>query len=235
MILRQLFDYESYTYTYLLADEVDAKAAIIDPVLEKTDQYCHLLQELGLELVAALDTHVHADHITALGALRDRCACQSWVGAESQVDCASGHFRDNDVITVGNIEVKALYTPGHTSDSYCFEVRDGDAIHLFTGDTLLIRGTGRTDFQNGDPAQLHASLFQRLLDYPDHCWVHPGHDYRGNTLSTIGEERTHNPRLNLGDKSAFVTFMNQLDLPNPKLMDVAVPANRACGQSQWLP
>jgi len=229
MIFRQLFERESSTYTYLLGDEGTREAVLIDPVDTELELYLRLLNALDLELTLALDTHVHADHVTALGALRDRTRCTTMVGFEGEVDCASEGLEDGKRILVGNIEIQVLFTPGHTNDSFCFVVNDSNETYLFSGDTLLIRGTGRTDFQNGDPAQLFDSLHNKLLQLPDTTWVYPGHDYKGWTVSTIGEEKRTNPRLEPATVAAFTTLMNNLKLPNPKMMDVAVPANRACG------
>lgn len=230
MIFRQLFDSKSSTYTYLLADDASAGAMIIDPVIDQLDLYLQLLDELGLTLKFALDTHVHADHITALGALRDATGCVTQMGSQSQVECVSKTFKHGDEITLGEISLKVLYTPGHTDDSYCFYLRHGDGDRVFTGDTLLIRGTGRTDFQNGDAVSQYHSLQQQLLTLPDHTLVFPAHDYKGWTVSTIAEERHWNPRLQVSSVEEYVALMAALDLPDPAQMDVAVPANRQCGR-----
>ncbi|MDW3710632.1 MULTISPECIES: MBL fold metallo-hydrolase [unclassified Pseudomonas] len=231
MLLRQLFDAQSSTYTYLLADA--GEAVLIDPVKEQLDAYLRLLDELGLRLVLALDTHTHADHITALGDLREATGCQSGFGAQSGSTCASFTFADGARLRFGTRELIAWYTPGHTADSYCFllpaDPVDGTPARVFTGDTLLIRGTGRTDFQNGDARAQWASL-QRLLALAGDTEVCPGHDYRGWTRSSIAEERAHNPRLQVADAEAYAALMASLRLPNPRLMDIAVPANRACGR-----
>jgi len=232
MILHQLFDHETYTYSYLLADKESKEAIIIDPVADKVDFYLHLIHELELRLIFALDTHVHADHITALGRLRRKTSCMTYLGKPGDVDCADNGLVDGQRIRFGAIDLKVIYTPGHTDDSYSFYVDDGTVIHLFTGDTLLIRGTGRTDFQNGDANRLYDSIHQKLLAFEDSTIVYPGHDYNGRTTSSIEEERKHNPRLQFQDKADFIEHMNNLKLPNPKYMDVAVPANQSCGNRQ---
>jgi glyoxylase-like metal-dependent hydrolase (beta-lactamase superfamily II) len=230
MIFRQLFDRESSTYTYLLADRPGGEALLIDPVLERAEQYLGLIAQLGVRLVLAVDTHIHADHVTALGTLRERTACISAMGEHAQAECVSLHFREGETLKVDDLALEVLYTPGHTDDSYSFLLRPGHgAARVFTGDTLLIRGTGRTDFQNGDPAAQYDSLFGKLLTLPEETLVYPAHDYNGMTVSTIGEERRFNPRLQVADRDAYVALMNGLVLDNPRLMDIAVPANRACG------
>ncbi|MDX1421862.1 MAG: MBL fold metallo-hydrolase [Kiloniellales bacterium] len=228
MIFRQLFDSVSSTYSYLIASRMGGEALIIDPVLEKVERYLTLLDELDLKLVKAIDTHVHADHITGLGALRDRTRCATVMGRESKTDVVSIRVSDGDAIEIEGVSLRALYTPGHTDDSYCYRMDD----RVFTGDTLLIRGTGRTDFQNGDSHAAYDSLFNKLLRLPDETLVYPGHDYKGDTVSTIGEERRHNPRLQVGSAEAYAELMAGLDLANPKMMDVAVPANLKIGLPQ---
>jgi len=222
MLFRQLFDGISCTYTYLLASRIGGEALIIDPVLERLDHYLRLLRELDLKLVKAVDTHLHADHVTALGALRDRTRCITVMGEASGVDVVSMRVREGDRIDIEGIALEVVHTPGHTDDSYTFRLPD----RVFTGDTLLIRGTGRTDFQNGDPLAQYDSLFNKLLRLPDDTLVYPCHDYKGDTVSTIGEEKAHNPRLQVGSAAEYAAIMNNLHLPNPKMMDVAVPANR---------
>ena len=228
MIFRQLFEPVSCTYTYLLAGRRGGEALIIDPVLDRVERYIQLLRELDLRLVKAVDTHVHADHITGLGALRDRTKCITVMGQEAGVDVVSMRVGDGDRVEVAGVSLTALYTPGHTDDSYCFLMDD----RVFTGDTLLIRGTGRTDLQNGDPAAAYRSIFDKLMTLPDETLVYPAHDYKGDTLSTIGEERAFNPRLQVRSVDEYVEIMNNLDLPNPEMMDVAVPANLKVGLSQ---
>jgi sulfur dioxygenase len=228
MIFRQLLDSVSGTYTYLLASRRGGEALIIDPVLEKVDRYVQLIAELDLRLVKAVDTHLHADHITGLGALRDRTHCVTVMGEQSKVDVVSMRLAEGDKLTIEGLALDVLYTPGHTDDSYSFLLRD----RVFTGDTLLIRGTGRTDFQNGDPRAQYDSIFNKLLRLPEDTLVFPAHDYKGETVSTIGEERAFNPRLRVQSVEQYVELMNNLNLPNPKMMDVAVPANMRVGLAQ---
>src|SRR5580692_1554770 len=228
MLFRQLFDQTSGTYSYLLASRRGGEALIIDPVLEKVDRYLSLVRELDLRLVKAVDTHMHADHITGLGALRDRTHCITVMGEKSKVDVVSMRIGEGDRLSVEGVSLEVLYTPGHTDDSYSFLMGD----RVFTGDTLLIRGTGRTDFQNGDPRAQYDSIFNRLLKLPDETMVFPAHDYKGDTVSTIGEEKRYNPRLQVRSADEYVELMSNLKLPNPKMMDVAVPANMHVGLHQ---
>ncbi len=228
MIFRQLFEATSGTYTYLLASRRGGEALIIDPVLEKVDRYLQLIRELDLKLVKAIDTHLHADHITGLGALRDRTRCITVMGEQSSVDVVSMRIADGDRLGIEGISLDVAYTPGHTDDSYSFIMSD----RVFTGDTLLIRGTGRTDFQNGDPRAQYKSIFHRLLRLPDETMVFPAHDYKGDTVSTIGEEKRYNPRLQVKSIDEYIALMNNLNLSNPKMMDVAVPANMRQGLAQ---
>jgi sulfur dioxygenase len=228
MIFRQLFDSVSSTYSYLLASRRGGEALIIDPVLEKVDRYLQLMGELDVRLAKAIDTHLHADHISGLGALRDRTHCITVMGERSRVDVVSMRLSDGDRLQIEGLELEALYTPGHTDDSYSLRMAD----RVFTGDTLLIRGTGRTDFQNGDPRAQYESIFGRLLKLPDETWVYPAHDYKGDTVSTIGEERRCNPRLQVKSVQEYVELMSNLKLANPKMMDVAVPANLRVGLQQ---
>jgi sulfur dioxygenase len=228
MIFRQLFDSVSGTYTYLLASRRGGEALIIDPVIEKVERYLQLIKELDLKLVKAVDTHLHADHITGLGALRDHTHCITVMGEMSKADVVSMRLADGDKLTIEGVALEAIYTPGHTDDSYSFWMND----RVFTGDTLLIRGTGRTDFQNGDARAQYDSIFNRLLKLPDETLVYPAHDYKGETVSTIGEEKAFNPRLQVKSVDEYVALMNNLNLPNPKMMDVAVPANMKVGFAQ---
>jgi rhodanese-related sulfurtransferase len=183
---------------------------------------------LDLRLVKAVDTHLHADHITGLGALRDRTHCVTVMGERSKVDVVSMRLSEGDRLTIEGVALDVLYTPGHTDDSYSFLMRD----RVFTGDTLLIRGTGRTDFQNGDPRAQYDSIFNKLLKLPDETMIFPAHDYKGETVSTIGEEKAFNPRLQVRSPDEYAELMNSLNLPNPKMMDVAVPANMRVGLAQ---
>lgn len=227
MIFQQLFDPVSCTYTYVLARRQGGEALIIDPVVEQVDTYLSLLERLDLRLVKAIDTHIHADHVTGLGKLRDITKCVTVMGERSGADVVSIRVREDEKVDVDGIALRTLYTPGHTDDSYSFAGAD----RVFTGDALLIGGTGRTDFQNGDPYAGYDSLFNKLLKLPAETLVYPAHDYRGNTASTIGWERENNPRLQVKSPDEYAGIMNNLNLPNPKMMDVAVPANKAVGQS----
>jgi glyoxylase-like metal-dependent hydrolase (beta-lactamase superfamily II) len=226
MLFRQLYDLDTGTYTYLLAARPGGEAVIIDPVLEQVNAYLQLLRELDVRLVKAIDTHTHADHVTAMGQLRDITGCVTIMGEQTKAECVSLRVKDGEDITVDGLVLRALYTPGHTDESYSFLMDD----RVFTGDTLLIRGTGRTDFQNGNARAQYDSLFNKLLKLPEDTLVYPGHDYKGWTVSTIGEEKRYNPRLQVSSVEAYVNIMNNLNLPNPKYMDVAVPANLACGR-----
>jgi sulfur dioxygenase len=213
MIFRQLFEPVSGTYSYVLASRRGGEALIIDPVLDQVDPYLRLMEEVELNLVKAVDTHLHADHITGLGALRDRTQCITVMGEQSKVDVVSIRVADGDQLRIEGLALDVMYTPGHTDDSYSFLFGD----RVFTGDTLLIRGTGRTDFQNGDPRAQYESLFGRLLRLPDETLVYPAHDYKGDTVSTIGEERAHNPRLQVRSSEEYVELMNNLRLGSPKM------------------
>ena len=226
MLFRQFFDSESSTYTYLLASASGREAILIDPVKEQVASYLKVIEQLDLKLVRAIDTHTHADHITGLGELRAREHCVTMMGEFSKADCVSEKFRENDRIVVDGIELRALYTPGHTHESFSLVMQD----RVFTGDTLLIRGTGRTDFQGGDPEKSWDSIVNKLFKLPDETLVFPAHDYKGWTCSSIAEEKHFNPRLANKTREQYIEIMHNLDLPDPKMMDVAVPANLACGR-----
>jgi glyoxylase-like metal-dependent hydrolase (beta-lactamase superfamily II) len=225
MIFRQLYDHVSSTYSYLIASRQGGEALLVDPVLEHTDRYVQLTHELDLRLVLAVDTHIHADHITGLGQLRKQTGCITAMGEMTKSECLSTRFGDGEMLSLDGIDIRAVYTPGHTDDSYSFVLPD----RVLTGDTLLIRGTGRTDFQNGDAGAQYDSLFGCLLNLPEPTLIFPAHDYNGMTVSTIGEEKRHNPRLQVADRAAYIALMDGLVLSDPKMMDVAVPANLKCG------
>ena len=221
MIFKQLFDNKSSTYTYLLASDKGREALIIDPVIENTNEYIGLLKELDLRLVKVIDTHIHADHVTALNELSKQTDCTKIMGEKSKSEVIDLHVKDDDKIKIENIELKVLYTPGHTDCSYSFLMDD----KVFTGDTLLINGTGRTDFQSGSSKDQYNSIFNKLLKLPDKTIVYPAHDYNGKKFSTIENERNNNPRLQVNSIDQYTELMNNLNLGNPKMMDVAVPAN----------
>src|SRR3978361_693477 len=228
MIFRQLLDSTSGTSSYLLASRPGGEALILDPVLEKAERYCQLRRELDLRLVKAIDTHLHADHVTGLGELRDRTQCITIMGEQSKADVVAMRVAEGDKVTIEGLTLDVMYTPGHTDDSYSYLMGD----RVFTGDTLLIRGTGRTDFQNGSARAQYDSIFGRLLKLPDETLVFPAHDYKGDTVSTIGEEKRYNPRLQVRSVDDYVELMSNLNLPNPKLMDVVLPANMHVGLHQ---
>jgi sulfur dioxygenase len=227
MLFRQLFDPQTSTYTYLVADPQTADAALIDPVLEQVERDITLLTQLGLTLRYCLETHVHADHITGASELRRLTDCASVVPAQTQVGCANQTLEDGDRLQVGTVILEAIATPGHTDSHLAYLV---NGTHLLTGDALLIRGCGRTDFQSGDAGALYDAITQRLFTLPDNTLVYPGHDYRGHTVSTIGEEKRWNPRLVGRGREAFINYMQALNLPNPQKIAEAVPANEHCGQ-----
>ena len=221
MIFEQLFDTKSSTYTYILSSGKGREALIIDPVLEHTDQYINFLNKLELKLVKVIDTHIHADHITGLNELSERTSCTKIMGENSKSEVVDLRVKEDENVKIDNINLKVMYTPGHTDCSYSFLMND----RVFTGDTLLINGTGRTDFQNGNARQQYDSIFNKLLKLPENTMVYPAHDYNGKKHSTIGSERKNNPRLQVNSVDQYVEIMNNLKLANPKMMDVAVPAN----------
>lgn len=230
MLFRQFFDAESSTYTYLLASGIGREALIIDPVKEQAQQYLQAIRELDLRLLRAIDTHTHADHITALGDLRDATGCVTIMGELSRAECVSQTVRDGELLEIEGLRLQALYTPGHTDESFSFVLEPERPQAVFTGDVLLIRGSGRTDFQNGDPERSWHSIVEVLFRLPEDTLVYPAHDYKGWTVSSIGEEKRHNPRLAGKTREQYVQFMRELKLPDPKKMDVAVSANLACGR-----
>ena len=227
MIFRQFFDKISSTYTYLISSGKGREALIIDPVLENVDHYIYILKQLDLKLVKVIDTHIHADHISGMAELRDKTNCVTVMGDQAPANIVSMKVSDNEEIKIENIKLKALFTPGHTSESYSFLMND----RVFTGDTLLIKGTGRTDFQNGNAKDSYQSIFNVLLKLPEETLVYPAHDYKGETVSTIGEEKMFNPRLQVKSVDEYVDIMNNLNLPDPKMMDIAVPGNLNLGIS----
>ena len=230
MVFRQLFDPVSSTYTYLLASGVGREAFLIDPVKERAGHYLQLLSELQLKLVIAIDTHVHADHITALGDLRGSTGCLTVMGEHSKAECVSYRVKDSELLRADGLALRAIHTPGHTDESFSFFLAHHDTRAVFTGDLLLIRSTGRTDLPGGNPQHSYRSITEKLFSLPETTLVYPGHDYRGCTSSTIAEERVHNPRIANRSEATYVEAMQNLKLPHPKMMDVAVAANLACGQ-----
>ena len=225
MIFEQFFDKTSSTYTYLISSGPGREALIIDPVLDHVDSYINKLNSLNLKLVKVVDTHIHADHITGMSELKNKTNCETVMGDKTPADIVSLKIKDQEFVTIDKIKLKAIYTPGHTSESCSFLMKD----RIFTGDTLLIGGTGRTDFQNGDPYDSYNSIFNILLKLPDKTKVFPAHDYNGNFFSTIENERLNNPRLQVKSADEYAEIMNNLNLPDPKLMDIAIPRNLKLG------
>ena len=225
MLFRQLFDKSSSTYTYLIASAKGREALIIDPVLENIDQYIKLLNDLDLKLVKVIDTHIHADHITAASKLKDKTNCTTIMGEHTPSDVVEIKVKDNEIIYVDKLEIKVIYTPGHTKDSYSFLMDD----YLFSGDTLLINGTGRTDFQGGNSEDSYNSIFNRLLKLPEETLLYPAHDYNNQKVSTIGKEKKFNPRLQVNGINEYIDIMNNLNLSKPKLMDINVASNIKLG------
>ena len=221
MIFNQLFDNKSSTYTYIIASDKGREALIIDPVIENTEEYLKVLKELDLKLVKVIDTHIHADHVTGLSELSKRTKCVKIMGEQSKSEVIDIRVKEDDKIEIDKIQLKTIYTPGHTDCSYSFLMND----RVFTGDTLLINGTGRTDFQNGSAKTQYNSLFNKLLKLPEKTIVFPAHDYNGKKFSTIKDEKNNNPRLQVDSIDEYVEIMNNLNFDNPKMMDVAVPAN----------
>ena len=225
MILRQVFDNKSSTYTYLIASAKGREAVIIDPVIENVESYIKLLQELDLKLVKVIDTHIHADHVTGASKLKQVTNCSTLMGEHTPADAVEIKVKDDEIIKIDQIEIKAMYTPGHTSDSYSFLMNK----YLFSGDTLLINGTGRTDFQNGSSKDAYNSIFNRLLKLSEDTILYPGHDYNGKQSSTIGNEKKFNPRLQVNNVDEYVELMSSLNLAKPKLIDINVSRNIKLG------
>ena len=225
MIFKQVFDTKSSTYTYLIASAKGREAVIIDPVLENVDNYISLLKELDLKLVKVIDTHIHADHVTGASKLKQATNCVTLMGEHTLADTVEIKVRDNEIIDIDGLKIKSLYTPGHTLDSYSFLMDN----YLFSGDTLLINGTGRTDFQNGSSKDAYNSLFHKLLKLPEETFVYPGHDYNGKLVSTIGNEKRSNPRLQVNSVDEYVDIMSNLKLSKPKLIDINISRNIQLG------
>ena len=225
MIFKQVFDTKTSTYTYLIASAKGREAVIIDPVLENVDEYIQLLKELDLKLVKVIDTHIHADHVTGASKLKQATNCTTLMGEHTPADTVEIKVKDNELIKIDGLKIKSLYTPGHTSDSYSFLLDN----YLFSGDTLLINGTGRTDFQNGSSKDAYNSLFNNILKLPEETLVYPGHDYNGKFSSTIGNEKKFNPRLQVKSVDEYVEIMSNLNLSKPEMMDSNVSKNIQLG------
>ena len=225
MIFRQVFDNKSSNYTYLIASAKGREAIIIDPVIENVESYISILNELELKLVKVIDTHIHADHVTGASKLKQSTNCSTIMGEHTPADTVDIKLKDDDIIKIDQLEIKAMYTPGHTSDSYSFLMNK----YLFSGDTLLINGTGRTDFQNGSSKDAYNSIFNRLLKLPEDTILYPGHDYNGKESSTIGNEKKFNPRLQVNNVDEYVELMSNLNLAKPKLIDINVSRNIKLG------
>jgi len=225
MIFKQLFDINSITYTYLIASDEGREALIIDPVLENVEEYIRILKELDLRLVKVIDTHIHADHITGASKLKNNTSCAIIMGEHTQSDALEIKVKDDEIIKIDQLEIKTMHTPGHTSDSYSFLMNN----YLFSGDTLLINGTGRTDFQNGSAKDSYKSIFNKLLKLPNETLLYPAHDYNNKKFSTIGDEKKYNPRLQVESEDDYVEIMNNLNLPRPKLIDINISRNIKLG------
>ena len=225
MIFKQVFDKKTSTYTYLIASSIGREALIIDPVLDNINEYISLLNELDLKLVKVIDTHIHADHITGASKLKEQTNCTTIMGEQTPADTLDLKVKDEEIIKLDQIEIRALYTPGHTSDSFSFLMND----YLFSGDTLLINGTGRTDFQNGSAKDAYNSIFNKLLKLPEKTLLYPAHDYNGEKVSSIGKEKKFNPRLQVSSENEYAEIMNNLNLPEPKMMNVNVARNIKLG------
>jgi len=222
MIFNQLFDNKSSTYTYIISSGKGREALIIDPVIEHTNKYIKILKDLKLRLVKVIDTHIHADHVSGLNELNKETKCTRIMGEKSESEVIDIRVKDNEKIKIENIELTTIYTPGHTECSYSYLMND----RVFTGDTLLINGSGRTDFQGGNAKDQYNSIFERLLKLPKKTLVYPAHDYNGEKFSTIENEKNNNPRLQVNSPDEYIEIMNNLKIANPKMMDIAVPANK---------
>ena len=225
MIFKQVFDKKSSTFTYLVASSEGREALIIDPVIENVDNYIQLLNELDLKLVKVIDTHIHADHVTGASKLKDKTKCITIMGDHTPADSVEIKVKDGELIKLDQLELRAIYTPGHTSDSFSFLMNN----HLFSGDTLLINGTGRTDFQNGNAKDAYDSIFNKLLKLPDETLLYPAHDYKGENVSTIGKEKKLNPRLQVENVNQYIEIMNNLNLQKPASLDFNISSNLKLG------
>ena len=225
MIFKQVFDKKSSTYTYIIASSEGREALIIDPVLDNVEDYIKILNQLNLKLVKVIDTHIHADHVTGAGKLRDKTKCVTIMGEQTPTDAVELKVKDDEIIKLDKLNFRAIYTPGHTSDSFCFLMDK----YLFSGDTLLINGTGRTDFQNGNSTDAYNSIFNRLLKLPEDTLLYPAHDYKGETVSTIGKEKRSNPRLQVRNVDEYIEIMNNLNLKKPEKIDYNVSSNLKLG------
>jgi glyoxylase-like metal-dependent hydrolase (beta-lactamase superfamily II) len=225
MIFKQVFDEKSSTFTYLIASSEGREALIIDPVIENVDNYIQLLNELDLKLVKVIDTHIHADHVTGASKLKDKTKCITIMGDHTPADSVEIKVKDGELIKLDQLELRAIYTPGHTSDSFSFLMNN----YLFSGDTLLINGTGRTDFQNGNAKDAYDSIFNKLLKLPDETLLYPAHDYKGENVSTIGKEKKLNPRLQVENVTQYIEIMNNLNLQKPASLDFNISSNLKLG------
>ena len=225
MIFKQVFDKKSSTYTYIIASSEGREALIIDPVLDNVEDYIKILNQLNLKLVKVIDTHIHADHVTGAGKLRDKTKCVTIMGEHTPTDAVELKVKDDEIIKLDKLNFRAIYTPGHTSDSFCFLMDK----YLFSGDTLLINGTGRTDFQNGNSTDAYNSIFNRLLKLPEDTLLYPAHDYKGETVSTIGKEKRSNPRLQVRNVDEYIEIMSNLNLKKPEKIDYNVSSNLKLG------
>ena len=221
MIFKQLFDTKSSTYTYLISSGKGREALIIDPVLENVGQYIDTLKELDLKLVKVIDTHIHADHVTGASKLKDVTKCSTIMGNHTPAISVEIKVKDDEYINLDNLKIRAMYTPGHTSDSYSFLMDN----YLFSGDTLLINGTGRTDFQNGSSKDAYNSIFNKLLKLPEETLLYPAHDYKGEKVSTIGKEKRANPRLQVNSVDEYIDIMNNLNLKKPAEIETNISRN----------
>ena len=225
MIFKQVFDKKTSTYTYLIASAKGREAVIIDPVIENVNKYIQLLRDLDLKLVKVIDTHIHADHVTGASKLKQVTNCATLMGEHTPADAVEIKVKDNELINIDGLNIKSIYTPGHTSESYSFLLDN----YLFSGDALLINGTGRTDFQNGNSKDSYHSIFDKLLTLPEDTLLYPGHDYNGKKVSTIGNEKRFNPRLQVKNVDEYIEIMSNLNLSKPDMMDSNVSKNIQLG------